>query len=189
MGAEQQQCGHRSGCGASKVNCTGCYNDPPWVRSQEETDYESHLSEYFGPHGDASLVYISAFFFELLKLMASSDALWFIERQEYWARDLDMKLHDCIAPIRPTLVEGYNVVVLVLLRVMRNKGYLSVPVCWVSLDPPQVLLVPSPAVFVYCVGVVLRGLHHSHIVWLIAKSEQAVHIVMCFFRRLAKRCG
>lgn len=82
-----------------------------------------------------------------------------------------MEFRPHAAPIMPGLVRWLNVKVFPVPHAMRYKYYVGVPDWWVSLEPPQVLLIPSAVVFAYYSGIVSRGLAHYRVVWLIAKGS------------------
>lgn len=80
----------------------------------------------------------------------------------------------------PDFSEWHNNEVFALPRAMQHKHYVGVPKWRVPLQPPQALLVTSPAVSAYSSGVLLRGPSQSCIVRLFAKSELTVCTIMCF---------
>lgn len=75
LGVWQQRCAQCGDCRASKARCVGRYLYSWWACSWEEIGHESRLNKLLGPHGDASLVPISAPFLEIVRLMTLLDAL------------------------------------------------------------------------------------------------------------------
>lgn len=79
--------------------------------------------------------------------MASLNALWPIESQEYRAQNLDMGCCRCAVLTMHAFVGWHSVGIFALRRAMEHKPYVDAPDWWAPLEPLQVLLVLSAAVF------------------------------------------